>query len=96
MSAERNALEAVLLFHSSSPWDDAKRARWRELTGSEEATVRVLCDLARAALGYDFSNAARFASITCPKCKRVSHHPEDVRHRYCGACHAFHDDLLKK
>ena len=33
-------------------------------------------------------------SITCPFCKRVSYHPEDVRHRYCGACHRFHDDEL--
>jgi hypothetical protein len=28
-------------------------------------------------------------SFTCPVCGRVSHHPEDVRHGYCGACHAF-------
>ena len=32
-------------------------------------------------------------SITCPKCGRTSYHPEDVRHRYCGACHQFHDDM---
>jgi hypothetical protein len=23
----------------------------------------------------------------------VSHNPNDVTNRYCGACHAFHDDL---
>ena len=33
--------------------------------------------------------------IVCPKCGRVSHNPNDVRERYCGACHAFHDDLLR-
>lgn len=27
--------------------------------------------------------------FTCPKCTRTSHHPEDVRHGYCGACHEF-------
>lgn len=32
-------------------------------------------------------------SITCPQCKRTSYHPEDIRQRYCGACHAFHDEL---
>lgn len=31
-------------------------------------------------------------SITCPACGRTSHHPNDVRERYCGACHAWHDD----
>jgi hypothetical protein len=30
-------------------------------------------------------------SITCPKCRRTSHHPQDVEHRYCGWCHEFHD-----
>jgi ribosomal protein S27AE len=27
------------------------------------------------------------ASFTCPRCGRTSHHPDDVRERYCGACH---------
>jgi len=25
----------------------------------------------------------------CPRCGRVSHHPEDLRQGYCGACHDF-------
>lgn len=28
-------------------------------------------------------------SFTCPACGATSHHPEDVRHGYCGRCHAF-------
>jgi hypothetical protein len=39
--------EAVLLFHAGGPWSECHRARWHELTGSEAATARVLCDLAR-------------------------------------------------
>ena len=31
------------------------------------------------------------AEFRCPRCGMVSHHPEDVRHRYCGNCHAFTD-----
>lgn len=27
--------------------------------------------------------------FTCPDCTRTSHHPEDERYRYCGACHKF-------
>ena len=30
-------------------------------------------------------------SITCPRCRRTSYNLNDVRHRYCGACHEFHD-----
>ena len=34
------------------------------------------------------------ASITCGRCGRTSHNPNDVVQRYCGACHAFHDKIL--
>jgi hypothetical protein len=27
------------------------------------------------------------SSITCPRCGRTSHNPNDVREGYCGACH---------
>lgn len=53
------ALEAVLLFHSASPWDDQKRLEWAECVaftlGTKakqwDASTRTLCDMARAALG---------------------------------------------
>lgn len=29
-------------------------------------------------------------SYKCPKCLRVSHHPEDEKNRFCGVCgHAY-------
>lgn len=43
-------LEAVLLFHSASPWDDSKRLRWLELTGTTDATTKTLCETVRKAL----------------------------------------------
>ncbi len=49
--AYRDALEAVLLFHSASPWTPEKQARWAKLTGEQEATTRALCDAVRRALG---------------------------------------------
>ena len=30
-------------------------------------------------------------SITCPQCGKTSHNPNDVRERYCGFCHQFHE-----
>jgi hypothetical protein len=27
--------------------------------------------------------------FTCPRCGRTSHHPDDSREGYCGACHDF-------
>lgn len=32
-------------------------------------------------------------SITCLLCGRTSYHPDDVKHKYCGHCHIFHEDL---
>ena len=45
------ALELPLMFHAGGPWDDAKRARWKEITGTEEVTTRVMCNMVRSALG---------------------------------------------
>jgi hypothetical protein len=51
VGAHRDALEAVLLFQSASPWTPEKQARWAKLTGEAEATTRALCDAVRRALG---------------------------------------------
>ena len=32
-------------------------------------------------------------SITCPQCGRTSYNPNDIRAKYCGACHQFHADM---
>lgn len=34
-----------------------------------------------------------FPCILCLVCNRISHNPNDVRHRYCHGCHVFLDDL---
>ena len=39
-----DALEAVLLFYTVGPWDEAKKTRWWNLTQTNEATTKNLCD----------------------------------------------------
>jgi hypothetical protein len=34
-------------------------------------------------------------SIRCPKCGRVSYNAGDIRERYCGNCHEFHDQMAQ-
>ena len=34
-----------------------------------------------------------FPCILCLVCNRISSNLNDVRHRYCGACHLFLNDL---
>lgn len=45
-NAERLA-RAVLLFHHGSPWTADDAEMWVTLTGSQDATTRTLCNLAR-------------------------------------------------
>ena len=44
------ALEAVLLFHSDTPWTTHKANRWLALTGTTDVTTKALCDTVRMAL----------------------------------------------
>lgn len=31
-------------------------------------------------------------AIQCLVCGRVSYNPNDIRDKYCGFCHRFHED----
>lgn len=35
-------------------------------------------------------------SIICPQCGAESYHPTDIRERYCGRCHQFHEMMPAK
>lgn len=41
---------AVLLFHRGGQWTGQDRNEWVMLTGEEDATTKVLCDLTRKLL----------------------------------------------
>jgi hypothetical protein len=45
-----DALKLALLFHAGGPWDDQRAAEWLRITGTREATSRVLCDTIRRTL----------------------------------------------
>ena len=30
-------------------------------------------------------------NIQCPKCKKVSYHTDDIKHKYCGFCNEWHE-----
>jgi hypothetical protein len=47
MSDAERLARALLLFHRGGPWTGMDRNEWVMLTGEEEATTKVLCDLAR-------------------------------------------------
>mgnify|MGYP001620023852 FL=1 len=46
----KDALALPLLFHAGGEWSGAKRATWKRVTGTDEATTKVMCDTIRAAL----------------------------------------------
>jgi hypothetical protein len=47
LRALQTLARAVLLFHRGGPWTPVDQESWRSYTGSDEATTKVLCDLAR-------------------------------------------------
>jgi hypothetical protein len=47
MTDAEKLARAVLLFHGTIEWTADIREDWLFLTGSEEATTKTLCDLAR-------------------------------------------------
>lgn len=66
--------------------DKVAEVRWRELREADEATFLLMDD-----------NTGSGPSIVCLPCGRRSFNPTDIRQRYCGRCHRFHDpELLRE
>jgi hypothetical protein len=49
-----DALKLPLLFHAGGPWTAERRAEWLRITGSLEATSKVMCDHLRSAILMHF------------------------------------------
>lgn len=45
-----DAIKLPLLFHAGGAWDDQRKAEWLRITGTNEATAKVMCDHLRSAL----------------------------------------------
>jgi hypothetical protein len=63
--AERLA-RAVLLFHRGGPWTAEDAATWRSVAGSEDASTRALCDLARRLLDTPGSPRGKYCERPYP------------------------------
>jgi hypothetical protein len=48
--AVADALRLVLLFHDGGEWNTEKRLEWLRITGTREATTKVMCDHVRSML----------------------------------------------
>ena len=35
-------------------------------------------------------------AIQCLICGSISYNPGDIKNRYCGHCHEFHDELARR
>jgi hypothetical protein len=62
----------------------------------EEAAEKWLRSVRRAYLEVQHvdpvTEGAELSAFTCPCCGMTSHHPEDIRQGYCGACHWWTGD----
>ena len=53
--------------------------------------IGVLASAVLAEEGIRYWMAPGGTSITCTGCRITSNNPDDVHHRYCPACHVFHE-----
>lgn len=68
----------------------AQRAWLEALTAAgADAAVWGPADMRTMRIPFDLQRLRRPPGFTCPRCGKTSYHPEDLRHGYCGACHAF-------
>jgi hypothetical protein len=50
-------------------------------------------DLALITPAFRILRYREYPCLLCLVCNRISHNPQDVRERYCGACQLFLADL---
>lgn len=70
--------------------DDRGRLVRVGMEATEAAASRMLGAIVFGAM--QLAGASPRPSFTCPQCGRTSYNQNDIRERYCGACHAFVDD----
>lgn len=67
-----DALKLPLLFYAAGTWTGPQRDEWQRITGTREATTRLMCDHIRAVLGGG----------RCEVCRR----PRPIQHCYEEGC----------
>lgn len=63
VTALEGALELVLMFYGAAYWNEPESSRWREITGKDEATTKVMCDHIRALLASPRGSARPPAAL---------------------------------
>lgn len=58
MSDAEKLARAVLMFFNGKPWSIEDARMWKDVTGQDDATTRVLCDLAREVKAAEERNHA--------------------------------------
>lgn len=69
----RDALRLVLMFHAGGEWGELRREQWKSITGTYEATSKVMCDHIRRVLDGHICKAQRTADP-----------PQDCNWPMCG------------
>jgi len=62
---------------------------WQELN----LFIAAMKSVAEANGQIGFGKALGEPSITCPRCGLTSYNGNDIRERYCGNCHMWHDQM---
>jgi hypothetical protein len=93
-NAERLA-HAVLLFYSPT-WDDHKRRLWHALTGEDEATTRILCDLAHRVRAEEEHAGALDERVMAATQLLAAYHLRMARDNIAPDVVEYHTDLAER
>ena len=88
------ALEMVIEYHASGPWDAAKSKRWERWTGSPHASTRSLCDQLRSlrqSAESTESTSGESISKRAPTYEQLQHYLDAQRGKVQRAHVAFHE-----
>lgn len=72
---------------------EVTRAGLKALSSDHQEAITALCAIAVSIGLVRHPPTSAFESITCPQCRRTSYNETDIKTRYCGACHQFHDEM---
>jgi len=64
---------------------------WGETDEDYEITEKVSPDLSDVEYTINKDEKGKPVSITCHTCKKTSYSVGDIKHKYCGKCHKYHD-----
>jgi len=71
------ALDLVLRFHAGGPWTETDWFAWKVITGSDEATTKVMCDHIRSVLAR-LHGRTETTELSDEECEKIADEEAEI------------------